>query len=131
MTSGPVVMGFDQPARSHTAPDAKHIRRDSNSTCRASLPALVLRSRRLGARNDDASIRSSMQAGIHTSPGLFASVVARSHGEETTSQYSLPRRPFLLQFAIDVAAVLVAFTLILATGFGLGFSVFALLFLSF
>ena len=127
MTRGStIIWGKDELTRAPYAPDAKRIRRDINSTCGAVLPAQATPLRSMGGKTDCASIRSSMQTGIHTSPGLFASM---SRGEETTSHSF--HRPFLLQFAIDVAAVLIAFTLILATGFGLGFAVFALLFLSF
>lgn len=86
---------------SHYAPYSVHTRRDFKS--------------------------ASMQAGSNTSPGLLASVVAGSHGEERPRN-SLPHRPFLLQFAIDVAAVLFAFLFVAVTGFGLAFAVFWFLF---
>ena len=82
-------------------------------------------------KKDHASFhRASKQTGSNTSPGLFASASARPRGEDMAS-LSFPHRPFLMQFAIDVLAVLVAFTLIAASCIGFGFAVFALLFLSF
>lgn len=105
MTRGSAIGGGDNMIRAPYAPDAKHIRRDFNS--------------------------ASMQTGSNTSPGLFVSVVAGSHGGEMIPQYSLPRRPFLLQFVIDVMAVFFAFLFVAVTGLGLAFAAYALLFLSF
>lgn len=131
MTRGStIIWGNDELTRA-PAPDAKHIRRDINSACSAVLPAQATPLRSMGGKTDCASIRSSMQAGSNTSPGLFASAPARPRGEDMASQYSLPRRPFLLQFAIDVAAVMFAILLVAVTGFGLAFAVFCLLFMSF
>ena len=123
MTRGStIIWGNDELTRA-PAPDAKRIRRDTFQLGARSAP--LTRSHSLGPRNESAS--ASMQTGIHTSPGLFASTVAVSRGEETTSHSF--RRPFLLQFAIDVAAVLFAILLVAVTGFGLAFAVFAVLFL--
>ena len=113
MTRGSIIWGNDELTRAPYAPDAKHIRRDIN------YPTAEFQ---VGQREGRLSERSS--AG--RSWAARADWKHAVQGDQLSHSF---RRPFLLQFAIDVAAVLVAFTLILATGFGLGFAVFAVLFL--
>lgn len=146
MTRGSSIGANDLIRAPHHAPYAKHVRRDFNSVYPPTTKYLVgQREGRLSERSPadrswaaqagrfhsvqgdrlSHSFSASMQTGIHTSPGLFATALAGVRGEET------PQRSFITQFLIDVLAVLVAFTLIIATGLGLGFAVFALLFLSF
>ena len=96
----------------------------------AHLPSPTTRLHGVRGKKDHALFhRASMQTGSNTSPDLLASAPARPRGEDMAS-LSFPHRPFLMQFAIDVLAVLVAFTLIAASCIGFGFAVFALLFLS-
>jgi hypothetical protein len=62
----------------------------------------------------------------------LAGPVSRSHGTRRKKDHaSFPDRPFLVQFLIDVAAVLCAFLLVAVTGAGIAFAAFCLFFVSF
>lgn len=100
MTRGSIIWGKDELTRA-PAPDAKHNRRDFNS--------------------------ASKREGFHTSTHPFASVSAMVTRRRKTSQ-SFPHRPFLVQFAIDVLAVLFAFLFVAVTGIGFAFALFWFLF---
>jgi hypothetical protein len=102
MTRGStIIWGKDELTRA-PAPDAEHIRRDFNS--------------------------ASAQPGSNTSPGLCGKLRSQGLAAETMTLQSFPQRPFLVQFAIDVLAVLFAFLFVAVTGIGLGFAVFWFLF---
>src|SRR5690348_4833440 len=125
MTRGStIIWGKDELTRA-PAPDAKHIRRDFNSAWCA-LPAPLTRSHSLGPRNESAS--ASAQPGTNTSPGLCGKLRSQGLAAKTMTLQSFPQRPFLVQFAIDVLAVLFAFLFVAVTGIGLGFALFVLLF---
>jgi hypothetical protein len=102
MTRGStIIWGKDELTRA-PAPDAEHIRRDFNS--------------------------ASAQPGSNTSPGLCGKLRSQGLAAETMTLQSFPHRPFLVQFAIDVMAVLFAFLFVAVTGGGLAFALFVLLF---
>lgn len=131
MTRGSTILwGKDELTRA-PAPDAKHIRRGINSASKregfhtstnpfASVSAMVTRRRK------------TSQSLSHRGAAHLPAPTTRLHGVRgDTDHASLPDRPLLVQFAIDVVAVLFAFLFVAVTGIGLGFAVFSILFLSF
>ena len=82
---------MQQPARSLHATNPT--RGDFNSTCSAALTAQATRLHGVRGKKDHAS--ASMQSGIHTSPGLFATVSAMVTRRRKTSRSLLPARASL------------------------------------